>query len=309
MEHFSRTAVIGLVVAGLLAVAAARADERVEIANSKELLAYFEKLGYTPEAWKKGIREVPRVYLADVPKRWREKTSKELPVADKKRIFFRLLAPIVLYVNERILEDRARAEPIAQRLASGENVPEDDAAWLRELALRYGVLDDAENLLDPSRIDELLRRADAIPPSLALAQSAVESGWGTSRFAAEGNALFGQWSWSGGIKPSEQRAQHGDHRIAAFESTGLSVWAYAHNLNTHAAYADFRRKREELRRRGLPLRGRDLVGTMLRYSERGEAYVRDLETIMRQNRLDPADDAHLRDMEIVRIVPVARDPS
>src|SRR5204863_6383722 len=86
------------------------------------------------------------------------------------------------------------------------------------------------------------------PPSLALAQGASESGWGTSRFANEGNSLFGQWSWSGGIKPSEQRtAAHGDHRIAAFESTGMSVASYALNLNTHATYRDFRVKREEMR--------------------------------------------------------------
>jgi uncharacterized FlgJ-related protein len=166
------------------------------------------------------------------------------------------------------------------------------------------VISSADAPLDAASIEELLRRVDVIPVSLALSQSAIESGWGTSRFADEGNALFGQWSWSGkGIKPKDQRnSTHGDHRIAAFESTGLSVWSYAQNLNTHRAYADLRRKREELRRAGRPVRGADLVGTLIHYSERGQAYVDELRAIMRVNRLDPADDAYLRKMGVIRIV-------
>jgi Bax protein len=149
---------------------------------------------------------------------------------------------------------------------------------------------------------ELLRRVDAIPLSLELAQGAVESGWGTSRFADVGNSLFGQWSWAGGIAPEEQRKDtHGDHRIAAFQSTGLSAWSYALNLNTHDAYADFRRKRAELRGQGQP-RGHDLVETMSRYSERGHHYVAELKTIMRQNKLDSVDESKLVDMEIVQLV-------
>jgi len=302
-----RTCLVTVFAACLVLVtgtAAATAEERVEIANSKDLLALFDKLGYTPQAWQAGIREVPRVYLAEIPSRWREKGSKELPVVDKKRIFFRVLAPIVLRINELILEDRTRAESIARSLASGKEVPQADQQWLRELANRYGVIASPDDPLDASRIEELLRRVDIIPPSLALAQSASESGWGTSRFADEGNALFGQWSWSEGIKPSDQRkGEHGDHRVAAFASTGQSVLAYANNLNTHRAYEEFRRKRAGLREQGLPVRGKDLVGTLIHYSERGQAYVDDLVTIMRQNRLDPADDAYLRKMDVIRLVP------
>lgn len=295
-----------MVLALAVGAPAARAAEKVEIADAKELLAFFEKLGYTPQAWQSGIREVPRVYLADIPTRWREKGSKELPVADKKRIFFRIIAPIVLRVNELILEDRTRAEPIARQLAAGLPVLPEDDTWIRTLATRYGVIGFADDDLGAEKLEELLRRVDIVPPSLALAQAASESGWGTSRFADEGNSLFGQWSWSEGIKPAGQRTdEHGDHRIAAFDSTGGSVAAYVRNLNTHRTYQEFRRKREDLRRRHLPVRGSDLVDTVIGYSERGQVYVDELKALMRQNRLDATDDATLRKMEIIQLVPKA----
>jgi uncharacterized FlgJ-related protein len=277
---------------------------KVEIGNSKDLLAYFEKIGYTPKAWQAGIREIPRVYIADIPSQWRQKGSKELPIVDKKRIFFRVITPIILRVNELILADRDRAVPIAGRLIAGGKLSAEDDEWFRQLATRYGTLGFPDDRLDAVRIEETLRRVDIVPPSLALAQAASESGWGTSRFADEGNSLFGQWSWSEGIVPAGQRSDsHGDHRIAAFESTGASVLAYVRNLNTHRTYEDFRRKREDLRKRGLAVRGADLVDTLIGYSERGQAYIEELKALMRQNRLGPTDDAYLRKMAIVFLVP------
>lgn len=270
----------------------ARAEQTLEIRSARDLEALFVRLKYTPKDWEAGVRTVPRIYLAEIPTSWRAKESKEITVPEKKLLFFRLLAPVVLYVNERILEERGRVEALSRQQV----LSPADQAWLRELAGHYQV--------SAGDTAELLRRVDLIPPSLALAQGASESGWGTSRFANEGNSLFGQWSWSGGIKPTEQRtAAHGDHRIAAFESTGMSVASYALNLNTHASYRDFRLKREELRRRGQPVRGPDVVDTMIRYSERGQAYVNELKSLMRQNRLDVADEARLAEMEIIRIVP------
>src|SRR5438128_793574 len=111
---------------------------------------------------------------------------------------------------------------------------------------------------------ELLNRVDVIPPSLALAQAASESGWGTSRFAREGNALFGQWTWGGkGMTPAEQRTDtHGDYRVAAFESTALSAYSYALNLNTGNAYRDLRLRRAELRRQNLRVSGNSLAETL-----------------------------------------------
>jgi Bax protein len=278
-------------------------DERVPCRDHNDVFALFDRLGYTQQAWQAGIREVPRVYLEDIPERWRERSSTMMTVAEKKRIFFRLIAPIVLRINELIATDRARAKVITERLALGEGVSPEDQAWLVELAVRYRLIASPADRLDSDQYAELLQRVDIIPASVSLAQAASESGWGTSRFAAEGNSLFGQWSWGKGLKPTEQRGEAlGDHRVAAFGSTGEAAYAYALNLNTQDAYRDFRLKRADLRRRNLRVSGEVLVETLVRYSERGQAYVEDLKTIMRQNRLADADDAYLRDMPVIRIV-------
>jgi uncharacterized FlgJ-related protein len=284
-------------------------DEKVACRDYKDVLALFDRLGYTSSAWQAGIREIPRVYLADVPDTWRERSAQGLSVADKKRLFFRFIAPIVLRVNELILEDRERAEKLTERLAQGESLAPDDQAWLTELAVRYKVLQSKSQRLASDSSAELLTRVDIIPPSLSLAQAASESGWGTSRFAAEGNSLFGQWTWGKGLKPAEQRTSAlGDYRVAAFDSTGQAAYSYALDLNTVQAYRDLRVKRADLRRQGMRISGTALADTLLHYSERGQAYVDDLKALIRGNKLDAADDAHLRQMAVIRIVPAARKP-
>jgi uncharacterized FlgJ-related protein len=183
-------------------------------------------------------------------------------------------------------------------------VTPDDQAWLTELAVKYKVLESTSERLDSHAFAELLMRLDVIPPSLSLAQAATESGWGTSRFAAEGNSLFGQWTWGKGLKPAEQRTSKlGDYRLAAFDSTGQAAYAYALNLNTESAYRDFRLKRAGLRRQSQRISGTVLAETLLTYSERGQAYVDDLKALIRENRLDDTDDAYLRHMAVIHIVP------
>jgi Bax protein len=284
-------------------------DERVPFRSYKDVLALFDRLGYTQKAWQAGIREVPRVYLADIPDRWRERANEEVSVADKKRLFFRVLAPIVLRINELIVEDRARAEEVTKKLLSGQGVSPEDQAWLGELAVRYGLIASASDRLGSDQYPELLLRVDIVPASLSLAQAAMESGWGTSRFATEGNSLFGQWTWGKGLKPAEQRSETlGDYRVAAFGTTGEAAYAYALNLDSSAAYRDFRLKRAELRRQNLRISGKVLVDTLIHYSERGRAYVKDIKSLMRQNHLDAADDAYLRDMPVIRLVAVDTKP-
>lgn len=284
---------------------AKRPEERFEFTSYTEVGELFEELDYTPETWQAGIREVPRVYLTTIAPRWRDRVSKEVSVQEKKRIFFRTLAPLVLRSNEFILRDRDRAAEIRDRMAGGGEIDAADRRWLAELAARYGVIDEVGDALDEAALDELMLRVDAVPLSLALSQCAEESGWGTSRFAAEGNALFGQWSWGGkGIKPQQQREGMGDYRIAAFETPLQSVMAYMDNLNTHRAYAGLRSRRAELRANGERNSGWELAKTLDRYSERGAAYVDSLHAIMRVNKLDPADDAHLGDGPTIWLVPV-----
>ena len=279
----------------------ARPEERFEFTSYTEVGELFEELGYTPETWAAGIREVPRVYLTTIAPRWRDRVSAEVTVLEKKRIFFRALAPLVLRSNEFILRDRARLE----ELGPGGDLNSDDRLWLSELAVAYGVVKDADAALDAAVLDELLVRVDVVPVSLALSQCAEESGWGTSRFAAEGNALFGQWSWGGkGIKPLQQREGMGDYRIAAFETPLQSVMAYMRNLNTHNAYAGLRARRAELRAKGERISGFELAKTLDKYSERGAAYVESLHGIMRVNQLDPADDAFLGDGPTIWLIPI-----
>jgi uncharacterized FlgJ-related protein len=156
---------------------------------------------------------------------------------------------------------------------------------------------------------ELLQRVDIVPPSLSLAQSATESGWGTSRFADEGNSLFGQWSWGKGLTPTEQRTESvGDQRVAAFDSTGNCALAYALNLNTQNAYRDFRLKRAELRRNNLPVSGVALAPGLIHYSERGQAYVDELTKLISQNGLAAADGARLPNMQTIRLDVVHEKP-
>ena len=299
-----------VVGAGLLSPACSgepgsRPEERFEFASYEQVQVLFERLGYTPETWQAGIREVPRVYVTNVPPRWRGSVSKEVSVLTKKRIFFRAMAPLVLRSNELILRERSRMADLDARLAADGKLRDDDREWLAQLAVRYGVVQDVSAPLDRKTLAELMVRVDVVPVSLVLAQCAEESGWGTSRFAAEGNALFGQWSWGGkGIKPEQQREGMGDYRIAAFETPLASVTAYMMNLNTHAAYAGLRARRAKMRSGGERISGWELAKTLDKYSERGAEYVDSLHGIMRVNKLDPADDAFLGDGPTIFLVPV-----
>lgn len=292
-----------VLMAGALLAQVTPNDEKVPCRDYKDVLALFDRLEYTPDAWQAGIREVPRVYLETVPEKWGKTGSKEAAVIEKKRIFFRILAPIVLRINELIAVDRTRAKEIMEKRLAGEGVSFEDQTWLTETAVRYRVIKSPADRFDSDLFPELLLRIDVVPPSLSLAQAAIESGWGTSRFASEGSSLFGQWSWGKGMKPAEQRTEsHGDHRMAAFGSTGEAAYAYALNLNTGDAYRDFRLKRSELRRQNLRISGNVLAETLIHYSERGQAYVDDVKTLIRQNQLDPVDDAYLSDMAVIHIV-------
>jgi len=136
-------------------------------------------------------------------------------------------------------------------------------------------------------------RMDEIPVSLALAQAAKETGWGTSRFAQEGNALFGQWTWSGeGLKPKDSDKDQG-HKVMKFNVLQASVRAYQRNLNTHSSYRAFREARAKLRDQGEDLDSLILVNFLNEYAETGKKYVEVLQKIIKQNSLKDFDDAKL----------------
>ena len=282
--------------------------ERFEFESYTDIAALFERLNYTEAAWQAGVREVPRVFLTDVPPRWRDNTSKSVTVKTKKELFFRALAPLALRANEMILADRDRLA--ALRKAPLESISQEDSAWLSEMAFRYDLAATDDAPVSPAQLEELWARVDLVPVSLALSQAAEESGWGTSRFASQGNALFGQWTWGpNAMKPKEQRAKLGNYGIRSFETPLESMAAYMLNLNTHRAYAQLRAKRAGLRAAGQQPTGWALAETLNRYSERGEAYVKSLHGIMRVNRLNDADEAHLAEEPDIYLVPVGTGAS
>jgi len=283
-----------------------RPAQDFEFQSYTELAALADFLGYTSEAWTNGSRAVPRLYLTEIPQRWRDRVSSEVSVEIKKQLFFRLLMPGVLTANEMVLRDRALAVELASRSGSDDGLTTAEATWLGRVAARYGVTASEYESPDAGALAELLTyRLLPIPVSLVMAQAAEESGWGTSRFAAQGNALFGQWAWSGQrIRPTQQRDDLGDYGIAAFEAPLQSVVAYMLNLNTHAAYAEFRARRAELLESGLTVTGWALAEMLTRYSERGQDYVDTLHTIMRVNQLEATDEAYLNGGSSIFLIPV-----
>ena len=158
--------------------------------------------------------------------------------------------------------------------------------WIRQKLLEYKV--------KKGDLQELIIRMDVIPTSIALAQAAKESGWGTSRFALEGNAIFGQWTWSGqGIAPLD-RDSNKKHKILKFPILRASVKAYQNNLNTHKSYIKFRDKRDNLREKKMKIVGLELTGTLNNYAQTGSEYTKILNQIIKQN--------NLTDFEPVRLV-------
>ena len=250
---------------------------------------------------------MPRLYITNIPKRWRDKTSKELDVVTKKRVSFRLLGPLILHANELIQADRKQVESIIKALRTGKTLTPSEQIFLRETAVAYKVAEGEGDvdITDRTLQDELIRRVDTLPPSLVLAQTAEENGWGTSRFAVEGNSLFGMWTWADeGITPKQQRSEHGNHKIASYETPLQSVIAYMQNLNTHQNYETLLARRYELRRAGTKVTGWELAKTLTKYSERGQEYVDSLHALMKTNMLKQTDDAYLGDGPTILLIPV-----
>jgi len=135
---------------------------------------------------------------------------------------------------------------------------------------------------------------DEVPVSLALAQAAKETGWGTSRFAIEGNALFGQWTWSGeGIKPAGADSSDGDHKVMKFKVLKASVRAYQRNLNTHNSYREFRLARAIMRDNEEELDSLTLANYLDKYAATGKEYTKVLKKIIEQNSLKDFDKVKL----------------
>jgi Bax protein len=199
----------------------------------------------------------------------------------RKEFFIQIVLPLILKENNNIRLDRKRLFDIINK-SSNTDV---EKKWLNKKYKQYGI---------PSKdLSTLKIRMDEVPVSLALAQAAKETGWGTSRFAQEGNALFGQWTWSGeGLKPKDSDKDTG-HKVMKFNVLQASVRAYQRNLNTHSTYRSFRKARASLRDQGKNLDSIILSQFLDQYAETGEKYVEVLQKIIKQNNLQDFDDAKL----------------
>ena len=202
-------------------------------------------------------------------------------IKQRKDLFIQIILPLVIKENNHIKIDRKKLFSVLNK--SKNTITE--KKWLESKFKQYGVVN--------NDLSTLKIRMDEVPISMTIAQAAKETGWGTSRFAQEGNALFGQWTWSGeGIKPAGAD-DNSTHKVMKFKVLQASVKAYQRNLNTHSTYKNFRSARAELRDEGKKLDSIVLTQHLDKYAETGKAYVKILQQIIRQNNLEDFDDAKL----------------
>ena len=214
-------------------------------------------------------KTVQPIYFTQFPKDLNEIQSVKL----KKETFIKIVLPLIVAENEKILDDKYTLK----KIISKKFTTDQEKQWLRQKFLEYKV--------KKGNVEELEIKMDIIPASIALAQAAKESGWGTSRFALEGNAIFGQWTWNGkGIEPL-LKDKSKNHKILRFPILRASVKAYKNNLNTHKSYIKFREKRKSLRNKNKKIHGLELAKTLGNYAETGSEYTKILAQIIIQNRL------------------------
>ena len=236
--------------------------------KTETVLNLFEDVNYDLNKVRKD-KKVKPIYFTQFPRDLDELQSVKL----KKETFIKIVLPLIVAENEKILEDRAKLKKIVSKKMTTDS----EKQWLRQKLLEYKVKN--------GKVDDLTKKMDIIPTSLALAQAAKESGWGTSRFALEGNAMFGQWTWTGnGIEPLFKDKSK-SHKILKFPILRASVKSYINNLNTHKSYRKLREKRFVLRNKNRRIEGLKLTETLDNYAETGKEYTKIIAQIIKENRL------------------------
>ena len=254
---------------------ASTSDNSISL-NAETTLNLFEDLNYDLKGVRAGQKVKP-IYLTKLPKDLNTLSDTKT----KRELFIKIVLPLILHENEKIIDDRKRLFKI---LGKNFNSP-GEKVWLNRRFKEYKIKD--------KDLAELKMRMDIIPVSIALAQAANESGWGTSRFALEGNALFGQWTWSkNGISPKNKDPDQ-NHKILQFQILKASVRAYKNNLNTHNAYKEFREVRAKLRQSGTSITGLALIKYLKNYAAIGEKYTEIIKGIIEHNSLTDFDTVNL----------------
>ncbi len=253
--------------------------------TADELAGFFRDQSFTLTDVRLGAA-VPPIKVERVPDDLNTKDGVE-----RKMLFITALLPVILDVNHRVLQEREQLIVLREKFfGSPDSLTAFDKAWISQLAERYEM---PIEQIDKDQFVQLMGRVDIVPPSMAIAQSGIESGWGTSFAARTGNALFGQ------IQSIGQHAVSVSWKPGAgmpqpFANVGEAADAYVANLNTHPAYAAFRTERAAMRERGETPDGYKLIGQLLRYSERGLGYVQFVRQVMREDKLNDFDNAQLQ---------------
>ena len=244
--------------------------------TTSEISSLFKEVNYNL----KDVRENKLVKPVDIgllPKEIKNISNSN----QRKEMFIKIVLPLIIKENSKIRKDRSRLFTILNKNINT-NI---EKKWLQKKFKQYGVRQ--------NDISTLKVRMDEIPVSLAIAQAAKETGWGTSRFATKGNALFGQWTWSGeGLKPKQAEVGQ-THKVMKFHSLQLSVRAYLRNLNTHKSYRNLRKVRSKLRNKNKSLDSLVLSKHLDKYAETGSKYIEVLQKIIIQNNLKDFDEARL----------------
>ncbi len=245
-------------------------DNKISL-DTRITLNLFENLKYDLSNIRLG-ESVKPVYLSKLPPDLKNIKS----TSKRKNTFIKIVLPLIIDENNKILENRKKFFKILGKPINSMG----EKRWLKRRFEDYRIKNED--------ISELKLRMDIIPVSLAIAQAAKESGWGTSRFALEGNAMFGQWTYGkDGIKPKDSGGK--GHKVLKFPMLRSSIMAYQRNLNTHKAYGEFREKRASLREDNKQISGLDLVSYLESYAATGKEYVKILTSIISQNKLTDFD--------------------
>jgi len=254
----------------------------IQASSVVELEQIFSQMNYQGPL--KAHSKIPLLILESLP----SDISSIRDIKRKKSLFIRALLPIILIENRRLRELRQLSRLAIHHTLTYQEDPLNQ--WLNSIGQGFSLKTNAWQK-DPK---QLFQHLDELPTSLVLAQAIIESGWGTSRFAREGNSLFGQWTYKkgDGLTP-KQRDSGKVHQVKAFPSLQASVRSYLRNINRHRAYQGLRNRRAKLRAANQPLTAHELANGLSKYSQRGTAYINELLQIIKSTALHHIDSAVL----------------
>lgn len=238
-------------------------DHNTSSRMSQDFLDRMDKERAGHQVKKDGVHQ-------NYPKELLGKEGEEL-----KKTFIDKVTPMIKAENNKIMKERNHISKLIGKMSSGKDLSKEEREWMEAMHQKYK--------MDTWNPKELIKRVDIVPISIAISQAALESGWGTSRFAKEGNALFGQKTTS---SKSIDRGRSNYDKFATFDGFDDSISSYINNLNTNNAYDAFRQQRAEMRKSGDAIDGKMLMRTLVKYSEGGKQYIKQVLSLMMNNGLD-----------------------